>query len=552
MSGINQFLKDKLSEVGGKTYVSPNIPEKKLANAVKAFSYEGDEGAIICILDNTMFGSAKEGVLVTGDRIIYKESFGDAVTVNFSEINDVSYESRVTTTKNGKEKESKIFVINLADGSSREIKYAALLDLDSFSSVLNEAVNKFDEFQEQSQLQPIEDLSEELKVGYIKVIANMAFDNDGEIDSIEFAEILQLMTRLSLSPESRYEVRDYISNADKLTPMTDLVKTIDEYTPDGMHQSLHISLVKDLISIQSVVEGKVNCDFPFLEKNRDLFKATDDEIELAQMAIANDRKILDRGYSDDAITKSVKELGAKAGAVGVPLGAVYLSGSVVGMSAAGMTSGLATLGLGGVLGLSSMATGIGAAVLLGVVAYKGMKHFTGTGAEEGDRRRELMLQEVIRQSQKTLNVVIEDINYISERLSSAILSESVTKEQLNRLAGKLNQYISASRIVSARTEQAEANKARLQCPEVLDFDRLKAVTDDPVKKKYLDFVMKFYSEELIVEEKDGEKIKQTILKLVPNSNPKEMHDLGQVFELLDYASAQSAFKGKLKGVFGNG
>jgi hypothetical protein len=68
------------------------------------------------------------------------------------------------------------------------------------------------------------------------------------------------------------------------------------------------------------------------------------------MAIQQDFKMLREDFSDDALKRSMKELTAKAGAVGVPLAAVYLSGSVIGMSAAGITSGLATLGLGGVLG----------------------------------------------------------------------------------------------------------------------------------------------------------------------------------------------------------
>jgi len=552
MSGINQFLKEKLADIEGKTYISPNIPEKKLANAVKAFSYDGDEGAIIGILDNTMLGSAKEGVMLTGDRIFLKEAFEKPSTFNFSEINDVVYEINVSVNSKGKEKEDKVFKINLSDGSNKEIRHLSLVKLKPLAEILNEAVNKFDDFKEQSQLQPIEELSEKLKIAYLKIIINMAFDNDGEIDSTEFAEILQLTTRLSLVPESRHIIREYMSSIDTLSPVDELVSIIDAHTPDGMHEALHISLVKDLISIQSAVDGGVNSDFPFLEKNRGLFKISDEKIEFAQMAITNDRKILDRGYTDDAITKSVKELGAKAGAVGVPLGAIYLSGSVLGLSAAGMTSGLATLGLGGVLGLSSMATGIGAAVLLGVVAYKGIKHITGTGIEEGDKRRELMLQEIIRQSQKTMNMVIEDINFISQKLTAAISSESVTKEQLSRLAGKLNQYISASKVVSATTEKAEANKARLQCPEIIDLDRLRAVTDDPIKSKYYDLVLKYYAEEVVTEEKDGEEIKRTVLKLIPSSNSKEMHQLGQIFELLDYSSAQSAVKGKIKGIFGNG
>ena len=57
-----------------------------------------------------------------------------------------------------------------------------------------------------------------------------------------------------------------------------------------------------------------------------------------------DENILNERKNDSDIVKSMKEIGAKAGAVGVPLAAVYFSGSVIGMSAAGLTSGLATLG----------------------------------------------------------------------------------------------------------------------------------------------------------------------------------------------------------------
>ena len=120
---------------------------------------------------------------------------------------------------------------------------------------------------------------------------------------------------------------------------------------------------------------------------------------------------------------------AKAGAVGVPIAAVYFSGSVVGLSAAGITSGLATLGMGGVLGFSSMVTGIGAAVLIGVVAYNGIKKVTGAKDLENNKQRELMIQTVIKNLQKTINYLIEDVNYISSELMQAIENQIADEQK---------------------------------------------------------------------------------------------------------------------------
>ncbi|WP_156887844.1 hypothetical protein [Marinospirillum minutulum] len=219
------------------------------------------------------------------------------------------------------------------------------------------------------------------------------------------------------------------------------------------------------------------------------------------------------------------------------------------MSAAGMTSGLASLGMGGVLGLSSMATGIGAAVILGVVAYKGVKHFTGSGVDEGDKRREIMLQEVIRGSQLAVNMMIEDINHLSLDLNRALASENVTKEKLSKLSVKLSQYIRASKVISDRNENAVAEKTRLKSPELLDVVRLKTLTKSHDKSKYYDFVMNFYKEEVVTEQKNGQEVESKVYRLVKNGSVKDMEQLGQFFELLDYSSTQSAVKGKLQGLF---
>lgn len=551
MSGINQYLKERLAEMGGRTWIVSDIPDKKLSNAIKSFKYDGDPESVIGICDNTTLGSAKEGFLLTGAKMIYKEVFEEPVVFPYEDIESIEYQVQVETNAKGKEKKTEFIFIKQKDGETREIKYGNLINREKLADIVSGALSEFEKFDEQKQLQPIEDLSEELKTAYVKVIVNLAFDDDDNVDDAEFAEILQLMTRLKLKVESRHAIRGYISDINNLVSVPDLVQIIDSNSPDGMKKSLHISLVKDLISAHSSMTGQDTANFSFLEKHRSAFAISDEEIELAQMAIANDRKILDRKYTDKAITKSLKDLTAKAGAVGVPLGAVYLSGSVVGLSAAGMTSGLATLGMGGALGLSSMATGVGAAIILGVVAYRGVKHLTGSGVDEGDKRREIMLQDVIRQSQRTLNMVIEDINHLSTELSDALSQESVTKAQFDKIRAKLSQYSRASRVLGSKVEKAEADRARLKSPEFLDIDRLKALTQDHDKKKYYDMVLSFYEEAQITEEKDGEIVELKVYRLTQSRDSLELEQLGQIFEILGYESTQAAIKGKLKGFLNN-
>ena len=162
-----------------------------------------------------------------------------------------------------------------------------------------------------------------------------------------------------------------------------------------------------------------------------------------------------------------------------------------------------------------------------------------------------MLQDVIRQSQRTLNMVIEDINHLSTELSDALSQESVTKAQFDKIRAKLSQYSRASRVLGSKVEKAEADRARLKSPEFLDIDRLKALTQDHDKKKYYDMVISFYEEAQITEEKDGEIVELQVYRLTQSRDSLELEQLGQIFEILGYESTQAAIKGKLKGFLNN-
>lgn len=89
----------------------------------------------------------------------------------------------------------------------------------------------------------------------------------------------------------------------------------------------------------------------------------------------NNREILLKKYcelleSKPTIKDKQRKLGgdvvASLAATGVPVGAVAVTGSVTGISAAGITSGLATLGAGSMVGGIAVVAGIGVISFLGV------------------------------------------------------------------------------------------------------------------------------------------------------------------------------------------
>lgn len=100
MKNINVFLRDSLGAVSVKNMlIAPNIPEKKLNNAVKAFDYSGSVTHVIALFDNTLFGSGKEGLLFSGEQLIHRATFGEPTKVPYASIEKVMH---IAEPKDGK------------------------------------------------------------------------------------------------------------------------------------------------------------------------------------------------------------------------------------------------------------------------------------------------------------------------------------------------------------------------------------------------------------------------------------------------------------------
>lgn len=549
MSNINVYLRENIGAISTKNItVAPNIPEKKINNSVKSFGYSGSVGNVIALYDNTLFGSGKDGLLFTGEQVIYRASFSDPISIQYADIASAEYVETVSGEK--KDKITVSVLVAKKDGSKVAIENMMDCDYNKLAEVLQSIIRDFDEYKEEQQFVPIDGMSEVLKVAYVKVIINMAYENDGVIDDKEFAEILLLMTRLALSTESRFNLRSYMATSTEATPLDQLISQIEAACPDGQIKSVLVSLTKDLINTYLSSDGASINDFTFLNNNRHLIKVSDDEIALTKMAIQNDRNMLKEDFSDDQIVGALKELSAKAAAVGTPLAAVYLSGSVIGLSAAGLTSGLATLGMGGMLGLSSMATGIGVAVLIGVGTYAGVRKLTGANEIDRSKRRELMLSEVIKQTQTTISLLIQDINYITGKLNEHIIAFGTQDAQIKKLMRLMTQMTGAGSVLTNKSDTAQSSAAKLRCAQYLDEKKLKTLTREPTKAELYGFIFEHYEERAFVEEKDGERKEVTKLAIKKNQSTKDLESLAKAFEAIGYFNVSDVLKGAASDVAG--
>lgn len=127
--------------------------------------------------------------------------------------------------------------------------------------------------------------------------------------------------------------------------------------------------------------------------------------------------------------------------------------------------------MGDILGLLSMATGIGLAALMGVGAYQGVKYLTSNDELSKYKTREIMLHEVIKQTQKSISLMIGDINIIVKKLNDAISHHKDDRATIEKFIKLLLKAQGAIKQMSGKVNQCINMEAALQCEQILDISR---------------------------------------------------------------------------------
>lgn len=89
-----EFFKDKKFAGCKNIYIRPHIPLKKLSNAIEAYNIFVESKEVVVLIDDTAFGSAKDGVLICEDRLIVREMFSSAQAYQYDSIESIECEDR--------------------------------------------------------------------------------------------------------------------------------------------------------------------------------------------------------------------------------------------------------------------------------------------------------------------------------------------------------------------------------------------------------------------------------------------------------------------------
>lgn len=243
---------------------------------------------------------------------------------------------------------------------------------------------------------------------------------DGELDKDELRRLFEIINTEAFSKEGKSTIQNYLVAEPSIEEIIKCVKAdIDDIRYIAYLNCLEISICNDEVHTSQQ---------ELLMRLKKEFMITDKQDEEMWKFAQTSKRLTDRGIDDKYATDALKSGIAGLGAVGVPVAAVYFSGSVIGLSAAGITSGLAALGLG-----FGMIPGIGVAIVIGAAIFITLTKVFDVGGTRKKKKiqieKERRAEQVIRNLQETINSLIDRIADLEEKAKDA----EANKEAIQKL-----------------------------------------------------------------------------------------------------------------------
>lgn len=462
---LAELVKKYIPQISSSHYIGNNIPKQKLEAAIHAYAPTVDATQVLGILDQTVMGSCKEGVLFTTSALYVHIPYDCCFRFPYAEIKSVNVTgtvkvSSITTHVKLVKDCKRILEITLNDDSRRTIK-SETLNKTPFQSLLEQiiALVKENKTAANDKYLIIQDLSYACKSAYLSVV--MTFANaDGDINAAELNRLYSLCVRINTSPELRKSI---LHSPMDYPHLADYLDALDCGNNKSSMKAIYISLIKDVFVVADLTYDRLNqTQSTYLNQLMNRAGIDKNAVLIIQDSIQKERDYINGKISEKQYIKAMENVAAGAAAAGVPIAALYLSGSVAGLSAAGITSGLAALGLGGVLGLSSMVTGVGVLLVLGVAAYNGVKMVSKIGKEKEVDQRELLRQAAVRANEKVITALIEDLNFVTNELVDVATQNEINAEKIKILSLKIKILKDA---FTQSTKAREENSIELAVPE---------------------------------------------------------------------------------------
>ena len=192
---------------------------------------------------------------------------------------------------------------------------------------------------EESNKHPLEDYAENEQVVYLSVLAPVCYA-DKKFSNQEKRQLDTLLENLKISDEGKAKIYSSVFNLQHEDKLANL-----EIIQDLKNTELKYTLISDLCLFALADSNFSDKEYQYIFEIGEVLGITQEQVDAIKSVQENIAKIKDIPPNSEKAKKIIKDSLSKLAGVGVPVGAIAVSGSVFGLSAAGITSGLATLGL---------------------------------------------------------------------------------------------------------------------------------------------------------------------------------------------------------------
>lgn len=467
------YIKSLLNETNlTDIMITPDIPEKVLINASVSIAEGIDPNTVIALIDTSLLNNGKSGVVFTGAEMYLKTTFDSVKKIPFENIISAEYDSDRTINNKGKVIEYHRVIVSYKNGEDIEFsseQFDSDLPYKLIAKLLNDFNKRVDNIASKNQVVQISQMSSEILELYFRIVIAYLKDDDGIIDSREYKELISLMTKIKVSKQLANDLRKYRFEDKEDLTIEELIDQLKSQTnKDNFSEAaVEQTLAMDIIGMNSDKLDSIKDD-EVLVRMLNRLNISDKQLKFILRKIKADKEIIESRMTDSQIKEVNKELAAVA------------SGA-----------GLVALGL-----LTS-----GGTVYLGIIAgfgvYRGLKYFSGTGEAEKFGIRMQTLNDRISQLRIANAYIIEDINWLSQKMTDFALklreSNELSSELYKELELIINQNQSladAGSLIEEDETYSERELLLTMIPESLDIGKYNELLAKNINKVYADEVIK--------------------------------------------------------------
>jgi len=191
---------------------------------------------------------------------------------------------------------------------------------------------------EEQKKHPLEAYSENEQIAYLSILSAICYV-DKEFTDVEKRQLDILLEQLKISDSGKAKIYASVFSLQHEDKLANL-----ETIQDLGNTELKYTLISDLCLFALADSSFSDEEYRYILGIGEILGITQEQVDAIKSIQENLVKIKDIPSNSEKFKRLIKDSAAKLAAVGVPVGAIAASGSVFGLSAAGITSGLAALG----------------------------------------------------------------------------------------------------------------------------------------------------------------------------------------------------------------